>query len=123
MEVWSLLFNVTVIIISIIKGIGRTEDKFDSKACHAFVSRGHACIINMLAPRRATRAHLPITGTTKPSSTQERYLFGSGRKILEHIAAASSLITLSVYLQNKTVGLSMVQNLSGITCVSSVPIH
>ncbi len=50
---------------------------------------------------RATRAHLPTTARTKPSSTQERCLFGSGREILEQIADATSRVTLSVYLQKK----------------------
>ncbi len=47
------------------------------------------------------RAHLPITARTKPSSTQERCLFGSCREILKQIAGTSSLVTLSVYLQKK----------------------
>ncbi len=37
----------------------------------------------------------------KPSSTQERYLFGSGRGILEQIAGISSLVTISIVVKKK----------------------
>ncbi len=73
-------------------------------------------------PRLDTRAHLPITSRIKPPSTQEQCLFCSCGEILKQIARTSSLVTLSVYLQ-KTVGPSIVQNLSGSTCVNSVPLH
>ncbi len=71
---------------------------------------------------RARRAHLPMTARAKPSSTQERCLFGSGREILEQIVGTSSLVTLSVYLL-KIVRPSMVRNVSYNTCVTSIPIH
>ncbi len=39
---------------------------------------------------RTTRAHLPITARTKPSSMQERCLLSSGREILAQTSATSS---------------------------------
>ncbi len=62
------------------------------------------------------------TTRIKSSSTQERWHLSSGREILEQTFGTSSLVTLSIYLQ-KTVGPSMVRNLSCSTCVLSVPIH
>ncbi len=71
---------------------------------------------------RSTRAHLPITARTKPSSTQEWCLLSSGCEIMEQTSGTSSLVTLSTYLQ-KTVWPSMVRNLPCSTYVTSVPIH
>ncbi len=73
-------------------------------------------------PSRATKTHLPITARTKLSSTQERCLLSSGCEVLEQTSSASSLVTLSIYLQ-KTVGPSMVRNRPCSTCVTFVPIH
>ncbi len=61
-----------------------------------------AWLINPPTLSRATRAHLPITARTKPSSKQEWCLFGPGREILEQIAGASSLVTLSIDLQKNS---------------------
>ncbi len=77
--------------------------------------------LNPPTPSQSTRAHLPITARTKPSSAQERCLLSTGCEILEQTAGTSSLATLGIYLQ-KTVGPSMVRNLPCSTCMNSVPI-
>ncbi len=71
-------------------------------------------------PRAGVRGH--TYRLLKPSSTQERCLLSSGRKILEQTAGTSRVVALSSYLQ-KAVGPSMVRNLSCSTCVNSVPTY
>ncbi len=69
----------------------------------------------------STRAQLPITARTKPSSTQEKCLLSSDCEILEQTSSTSSLVTLSISLQ-KTVGPLMVRNRSCSTCATSISI-
>ncbi len=71
-------------------------------------------------PNWCERVHLQNTGMTNPLPTQERCLLSSVHEMLEQSSSTPSLVTLSIYLQ-KTVGPSMVQNLSCNTCVISVP--
>ncbi len=67
-------------------------------------------------PSRATRAHLPITARTKPSSTQERCLFSSGREILEQSVDTPSLVTQ--YLSSKQFDRQWPEVFSCSTCVA-----
>ncbi len=73
-------------------------------------------------PSRSTRAHLPITARTKPSSTKERCLFCPCGEILEQTSSTPILGNLRFHL-TKTVGPPLVRNLPCSTCVTSVPIH
>ncbi len=75
------------------------------------IFKGEVDLLPPPTPSRSTRAHLPITARTKPSSPQQRCLFSSGCEILVQTFGTSSLVTLSIYLQ-KTVGPSMVRNLT-----------
>ncbi len=69
-----------------------------------------------------SRAHLPITARTKPSSTKERCLLCPDSEILGQTSSSSNLRKLSFFLQ-KTFGPSLVRNLPCSTCVASVPIQ
>ncbi len=72
-------------------------------------------------PSRSTRAHLPITARSKPSSTQERCLLRSDCEILKQTSSTSTIVTLSIYLR-KAVGFSFVRNLPCNFCPHSLTI-